>query len=180
MSRYPDYAKTPREYAVAIAEALAVYPRHIRYRIGDIAEGITAICKFPPSVAEVIEMGNRMVDVERHATATSKRYAHVHQGPEPLKNYNPFPKLTEAFASEPHLLKPPSGPMLPFGVVQDASRALATAGKEAARAILNAHMPKVVVTKHNGPLTERALGGTKFATFLPFPEHLMGEADHDT
>lgn len=54
----------------------------------------------------------------------------------PRPPFRPFPKLWEAFVDEPDLLDPQKN-LLTFAQLFDASRALATRGKDAARTILD-------------------------------------------
>jgi hypothetical protein len=127
LCRYPDYGKAPPEYLASIAELLAdIPPENLKVMV-DKYIGISARCKYLPTHADFVEFDEKL-EARRFATRD------LRQGrvPEPVKNQKPmpFPKLWEAFKDEPHLLQ------TNFDQLFEASRRLATDGKDAARDVL--------------------------------------------
>jgi hypothetical protein len=127
LTRYPDYGKAPPEYLASIAELLAdIPPENLKVMV-DKYIGVSARCKYLPTHADFVEFDEKL-EARRFATRD------LRQGrvPEPVKSQKPmpFPKLWEAFKDEPHLLQ------TNFDKLFEASRQLATQGKEAARDVL--------------------------------------------
>lgn len=128
LSRYPDYGKASPEYIAGIAELLASYPDDILKTAADNRIGISAVNKFLPTQADIIEYIDKL-EQKRYATRD------IRQGrvPEPIgkkEKPTPFPALWKAFADEPDLL------VRTFNCLCDASKRLALDGKEAARDVL--------------------------------------------
>lgn len=128
LSRYPDYGKSPPEYLAGIAELLAdIPPENLRVMV-DPRIGISAKHKFLPTQADILEF-DEQIEARRYATRD------LRQGrvPEPIGlgvKAMPFPKLAAAFKDQPHLLQ------RSFDCLFDASKALATQGRDAAETIL--------------------------------------------
>lgn len=55
LKRYPDYGRAPAEYVLAIIEIIASYPITTIEHLADIKIGVSAACKFLPTVADVVE-----------------------------------------------------------------------------------------------------------------------------
>lgn len=130
VTRYPEYGKAPPEYLAGLAKLMATYPDDMLATMTDIRIGISARYKFLPTPAEVVEFGERLE--EKREALRDIRKGRV---PEPIGNSGkptPFPRLFAAFREEPDML------VKTFETLADASRALATQGHEAARAILSA------------------------------------------
>jgi hypothetical protein len=132
LSAYPDYGKAPPEYLLSMIELFVEYPSHIQMRLGNHRSGVPSLSPYLPTAKDVIDMGDEMLK----SLSTATRYERLRseaplqiQGPPPA--YVPFPKLCEAFSDEKGLLKAKR-----FDQLFDASRALATTGKEKAREIL--------------------------------------------
>lgn len=128
LSRYPDYGKVSREYVAGIAELLADYPEDVLSTLCDKRIGISAVERFIPAPAAFVEYLEKL-EAKRYATRD------LRQGrvPEPVGSGQkpmPFPKLAAAFKDEPSLLQ------RNFECLCDASKALATQGREAAKTIL--------------------------------------------
>lgn len=139
-SSYPDFNKTPKEFLATIIQTLMQWPEAIIYQIADKRTGIQTKEMFPPNVAaitkiaeEIIAKGAERADLEkRYGDAQARRRPST---PPVLTPFRPFPKLWEAFADEPEIIaildKAPS-----FASLDDAGRALATRGKDAARQMI--------------------------------------------
>ena len=56
LKRYPDYAKAPPEYLAAISTILSTYDYRMQCQLSDIMTGVSARCKFLPTVAEIKEL----------------------------------------------------------------------------------------------------------------------------
>ena len=127
LSRYPDYGKTPREYVAGLAELLAGYPDDILKTLCDIRIGITAVERFIPSPAAIVEYIEKL-EAKRYEVRDLRKG----RVPEPVYQTKPmpFPKLWSAFREEQHLLE------RNFDCLCDASKALAMHGREAAADIL--------------------------------------------
>lgn len=128
LSRYPDYGKAPAEYLASIAELLAdMSPENLR-SLTDKRIGISAKCKFLPTHADFVEFVEQ-IEAKRYSARDLRRG----RVPELIGNgtkAEPFPKLAAAFKDQPQLLH------RNFDCLFDASRALATRGREAAEQIL--------------------------------------------
>lgn len=128
LSRYPDYGKAPPEYLAGMSELLSTFPEDILRTMTDARIGISARHKFLPTQADVIEFHEKLM--EKRASMRDIRQGRV---PEPIglgTKAEPFPKLFAAFKHEPTLLH------RTFEALWDASRSLATEGREAAEKIL--------------------------------------------
>lgn len=128
LSRFPDYGKSSPEYLAGIAELLAGYPADVVRQMTDPRIGISAICKFLPTQADIVEYAERL-EAKRHATRDLRqgRVAEpTYSGGPPM----PFPKLWAAFRDTPEMMH------RNFDCLADASRALAMHGREAAEGIL--------------------------------------------
>ncbi len=60
LGAFPDYAKTTPEYTLAIVRVIASYPPWVQSKLADLRTGIPAKCKFLPTVADIVEMADRM------------------------------------------------------------------------------------------------------------------------
>lgn len=136
LASYPLGANTTRDFVQLMVRTLATYPVAVIDRVEDMRSGITT--KFPeyvPSHGQLVEFCDQIADKlhqkprDPELKALSMDGYHAARTGRPEK-YNPFPKLTEAFASEPHLLQKP------FDTLFAGSKALATSGPYEARAIL--------------------------------------------
>lgn len=128
LSRYPDYGKASPEYLAGIAELLAEFPDDVLRTMTDRRIGISAKHKFLPTQADIVEFADKLD--EKRASMRDLRKGRV---PEPIGNGlkpTPFPQLWAAFKDEPQLL------VRTFNCLFDASKRLATDGKEAAREVL--------------------------------------------
>ena len=131
LKRYPDYAKCTPEYLAAITEVLASCDYRTQRRLEDIITGISARHAFLPTVADFVKFVDELNP--RASTFNRSEYRVLN---EPRQPFRPYPKLWEAFADEPHLLKVRDS--LNFDRLTQASKRLATEGREAARAVLDA------------------------------------------
>ena len=131
LKRYPEYGKAPVEYLAAIAEFVASCDYRTQRRLEDNITGISARHKFLPTVADFAEF---VAQINPPPTRFDRSEYQVLA--EPRQPYRPYPKLWEAFADEPHLLK--MRDTLTFDRLTEASKRLATQGREAARAVLEA------------------------------------------
>jgi len=133
---YPDYGKAPPEYLGSLMRALETYSVDVMARLADLRTGVPSKVKYLPTIADVIELGNKLAEDE-HKTA---RYSAIqHRRPiaieGPRAAFRPFPKLWEAFADDPAVLaKLDKG--LPFGTLSHADKLRATDGTWVAKAFL--------------------------------------------
>lgn len=65
LSCYPDYGKLPPEYVVNLADVLATYSEPTLVALCDLRTGIVSKCKFPPTVADVVDFCDRHEERER-------------------------------------------------------------------------------------------------------------------
>ena len=56
LNRYPDYNKGKLEYIGALNELMASYDYRTQCRLADIMTGVSARCKFLPTVADIKEL----------------------------------------------------------------------------------------------------------------------------
>ena len=131
LKRYPEYGKAPVEYLAAITELLAACDYRTQCRMADIMTGISARCQFLPTVADFAKFA-----AEINPPTSNFNRAEYRVLDEPRQPFRPYPKLWEAFADEPGLLKMRDS--LTFDRLTQASLRLATEGREAARAVLEA------------------------------------------
>jgi len=120
-------------------EALSRYPIPVIAMLTDVQRGLPALCGYLPTLKDVAEHGRKFEAeyhdrLEREAKYISRQQRIALAGPsrEGPAKYNPFPKLSEAFADSPELLK------RPFDTLRQASRMLAVEGPSAALAVLQA------------------------------------------
>jgi len=130
VTRYPEYGKAPPEYLAGLAKLMATYPDDVLATMTDIRIGVSARYKFLPTPAEIVEFGERLE--QRREALKDVRKGRI---PEPIGSLGkamPFPRLFGTFREEPELL------VRGFDTLAAASRALATQGRDAARAVLSA------------------------------------------
>lgn len=132
LKRYPDYGKASDEYVAALTQLVASCDYRTQCRLADIITGISARCKFLPTVADFAEFVAEL----NPPTSNFNRSEYRVLADEPRQPFRPYPKLWEEFASELHLLKPRDS--LTFDRLTEASKRLATEGREAARSVLDA------------------------------------------
>lgn len=133
LAAYPDYGKAGAEYLLSVTELLAEYPLDIQDRIANHRTGVPSLTKFLPTAMEITAFGDELM--ARRETA--KRYANRVQTAPQIEYkgaYIPFPALWAAFADEMDILR-----YRRFDRLDNAAKALATQGKEAARRILQGH-----------------------------------------
>lgn len=111
---------------------MAEFPAHIQERIADLRYGLPAKSKFVPTVAEIVEMGDGILRAERETASYAQRFSgRIIRGEVQRPPFQPFAQLWGAFTDEPDMLKDKT-----FDAYADATRALVTRGKEAARHVL--------------------------------------------
>jgi len=123
-----------------LAETLAEQPEWIIEKLASRTQGLTMRHpEFPPSVGQVVKMASdlqaKVGEEQERAKRIQQQFAERRALPRTKEPFRPFPKLWEAFADEPDLLDPQKN-YLTFDRLFDASKALATRGKDAARTIL--------------------------------------------
>ena len=100
LGAFPDYGKAPPNYAAAIAKILAEYPANIQERICDLRFGLASKLKFLPTVSDVVEMADGLLQSEREAVDHAKRFA----GRVPIQGvsapFRPFHQLWAEFGDE--------------------------------------------------------------------------------
>jgi hypothetical protein len=134
LSGYPEYAKSPPDYIVAIADVLSHFDDEIQTFLSDRVRGIPSKCTYLPTIADIVKAAN---EFENHRAEHRLRSTKVRRIAEPTPSFVapacPFPQLARAFAHEPHFLK------RGFKTLSDACRALVCGGgTEHARSILEA------------------------------------------
>lgn len=141
-SRYPNTDRAPPEYLAEMINCLAEQPKRIIDRVADRHLGITS--KHPtflPTVGQIVDMITALHEqearAERYGTLRS-RFSSVE--PKPFQRAIPFPKLWAAFAEEPEALEA-LNTAGSFSMLFDASKLLATRGKDAARSVLGCEAP---------------------------------------
>lgn len=132
LASYPDYGKTPPEYLVVMTNLLASYPQTIIDRIANPRYGIASRTKFLPTVADVTEMANELID---RAAVMSRPTPQLSRTLPFRAEFRPFPRLWEAFSGDPEAMHALES-HLPFETVDQAAYALATKGVMAARDVL--------------------------------------------
>lgn len=60
LKTYPEYSKSPPEYLAAIVSVIASYPLETQNRLANLRVGIPAKCKFLPTVADIVQMGDEL------------------------------------------------------------------------------------------------------------------------
>lgn len=128
LSRYPDYAKATPEYVAGIVEILASLSERLREDAADIRIGVSAKCTFLPTVADFVKWAEDET-ARRDRFKPSREYIRREAEPSPMKDYNPYPALTAEFGAD--ALRGVWHPKL-----DDAARALARNGRQAAAAVL--------------------------------------------
>lgn len=137
LTSYPDYGKAPPEYGVNLAEYLSYLSDEEIAVVMHPKTGITSKTSFLPTNAEIQALLREHEERQRQykpAHTHYQRFASVvtDRDARPDKTpFRPYPKLWEAFAEEPWLLKSHN-----FETLTEASRSLAMFGKEAARDVL--------------------------------------------
>lgn len=61
LAGFPDYGKTSAEYVPAITAVMESYPITVQERLSDFRTGIPARCKFLPTIAEIVELGDEIL-----------------------------------------------------------------------------------------------------------------------
>lgn len=149
----PDWNRSgvTNEYSQCLAEALYLAGDleddigaacEMVERLGDLRTGLPGVCKYLPTPYDVRELsetiGVRMAAERRQRARilegrVARRFVPLPHGS--VEKFRPFPRLWEAFANDSEAMALlDSG--LPFDRLFGASRALATQGPEAARAML--------------------------------------------
>lgn len=137
LGSYPDYGKAPPEYVVNLAEYLSFLTPDELGVVMHPKTGITSRTSYLPTNAEIQALLREHEEKQRQFKPSNsgyQRFASVvtEQDARPDKTpFRPYPKLWEAFADEPWLLKSHT-----FETLTEASRSLAMFGKEAARDVL--------------------------------------------
>lgn len=137
LNSYPDYAKSTPAYTAGIVEVLARYPQAIQEALADPMRGVRSRCTFLPTIADIVKIGDEFTAEQARQADSRKRYAGLHRTPVEYHatSFNPFPKLTEAFYDEPHLLQKP------FDVLLEAYKRLHFGSYDETRAFLLASEP---------------------------------------
>ena len=130
---YPDYGKSTEHYQAGIIGVFAEYPEDVQQRLAHPITGIRGRCAYLPTIADVVKMADEFLAHDNHKRELDRRYG-GRRVAEPVKQttFNPYPKLTEAFADQPELLKDKT-----FNELTAASRALAMFGKAEVERCLN-------------------------------------------
>lgn len=136
MSSFPDYGKAPPDYMVALMECLTwLSPEEMGW-VMDPRNGLATTTKFLPTPGDVHEFlrakRERAEQFKPIPPRGLTKFEPSNTPPPKYGEFRPFPKLWEAFASEPDLLQGKT-----FDQLSDASKALATQGKDRARDILS-------------------------------------------
>lgn len=58
---YPDYGKAPPEYAVNVIDVISTFPEWVMVDLCNLRTGIPAKCKFLPTVADIVRMGEDLI-----------------------------------------------------------------------------------------------------------------------
>lgn len=131
LSAYPDYGKAGAEYLLSVTELLAEYPQDIQERIANHRTGVPSLTQFLPTAKDIIVFADQLMARK----ATADHYSSLRRDETPRLEYKgayiPFPALWKAFADELDILRGRR-----FARLQDADRALALYGKEAAKKAL--------------------------------------------
>jgi len=140
---YPDYGKSTEHYQAGIVGVFAEYPENIQQRLAHPIQGIRGRCAFLPTIADVVKMAEEFMEAAGRQRDFDQRYG-GRRVVEPLNHakFNPYPKLTEAFADDPEILRDRE-----FDDLTAASKALAVHGKAEAKRLLDT-MPKRIVTDY--------------------------------
>ncbi len=100
LGAFPDYGKAPPNYAAAIAKVLAEYPANIQERICDLRFGLASKLKFLPTVSDVVEMGDKLLQAQREATDHAQRFAGRVKIDGTKTPFRPFPQLWAEFGND--------------------------------------------------------------------------------
>ena len=73
LSRYPDYDKATTEYRIGLVEIVATYPSSVQAKFMDHRQGISAKCKFLPTCADFVAIGDAIVASEADRDAETAR-----------------------------------------------------------------------------------------------------------
>lgn len=116
------------------------WPEQIIYEIADKRNGIQTKEMFPPNVAAITKMADEVVAKLAEKVDHEKRYGDAQARKRPMlppvrTPFRPFPALWAAFSQDAAVMaaldKAPS-----FGFLDDAARALATRGMDAAHQMI--------------------------------------------
>lgn len=55
LAGFPSLAPPPRDYVLRLVDAVERYPSHLQAKLADPVKGISATCRFLPTVAEIID-----------------------------------------------------------------------------------------------------------------------------
>lgn len=148
---YPDYGKSPPEYAAGIAGVLSMLSPEIRQEIFDPMRGIRSRCKFLPTIADIVELADQISARIAARKDFKERYGRGYTVVETArKPFIPFPELWEAFKDEPEVLYGRD-----FGTYQDAFKALCLpspyGGKAMARSVMIDRGYNEFVKRHGVP-----------------------------
>jgi hypothetical protein len=139
LNSYPDYAKATPGYTASIIEAFAQFDDGIQNQLSHISGGLRAKCKYLPTVADVIELGQSLQrdqaktdDMERRFSGKRVMFSSL-DGPRVNPALAFFPSLTKSLGQEAdRLLRG-----VKFDVIYDAAKKQFFEGDEAARKFLN-------------------------------------------
>jgi hypothetical protein len=71
---YPDYGKAPPEYVASLMSAIERYPLEVIAQLVDPRKGVPGRCKYLPTVADVVELGDRFEAGLREREDRKARY----------------------------------------------------------------------------------------------------------
>lgn len=119
--------------------------------LADRKTGIATETMLMPSVYQIAEFAKKAIADRALKEGQEARYARAQAQRSPARYvkpppFRPFPRLWEAFADEPAVIQALDNPGS-FGFLDDASRLLATRGKDKARAFI---LPPSTVGGENG------------------------------
>jgi hypothetical protein len=60
LSRYPDYSKATADYILGIVTIIATFPISVQTKLADLRMGITSVCEFLPTQAQIIKLGEKL------------------------------------------------------------------------------------------------------------------------
>jgi len=136
---YPQ-AKLTKDFLNIIRMALSHFSDSELEALADLRTGVATKHAFPPGLADITAFISELREKRAAHQESLRRYppreTEIKKLPPMREPFRPFPKLWEAFADEPDLLDPQKN-NLNFNILFDASKALATRGKDAARTILD-------------------------------------------
>ena len=55
-----NHMRNPEIYREHLLAVLKQYPPHILEKLADPTGGILTVCKFPPTIAEIVEVANKL------------------------------------------------------------------------------------------------------------------------